>query len=1424
MISHPTPEQLHGYAKGNLEEVELTQISDHLDSCQACQQTLNQLDANSDTLLASLRQDPGNDLYAEDAELLELIQRLENEPPQVFAAVRKSIGEGGQQENELPDLSSRDYEVLRRIQRGGMGDVFLARHVRLGRLVALKLMRPERSEDKESIQRFLREMKAVGGLSHRNIVQAFDAGEIQGQHFLAMELVEGMDLAALQEKKSRIEIADACEIARQAAAGLEHAFSHGMVHRDIKPSNLMLTQTGVVKLLDLGLARLRPEAGALVESTLPTEATSNVDESLVSAPLCNHPNTSLTMEGQIMGTLEYMAPEQCSNTRAVDVRADIYGLGATLYRLLTGRAPCITSRNQNLRDRVATILRHEIPEITTLRSDVPRPLGDIIHRMLAEKPEDRFSTPTEVVLALKPWTRGADLKKLAESISHARNPEGELSNAEPVSSPLLSPAQTRSRPLVQPSWILAPLLALFCIGIGLVGANRFESPSMKASASQVKLQAAGVLAEDDSNAPSTEPAVHQPEQTPPARPSIRAGRDYAAIIAVKDLQLSEGTVPAYTKPERTEYRRDQAFRELRPYAVVEGESNEVYIDHPPMSFASASEFLNCRIAIGLDAPRDCQGILYLPNAKGDMLTPVRFRVDAKQFSADSSNSFLRIKRDYYQRLIDDRLPGSNWFRHQRDLANEELKERPVDEVGIPSPSGQVPSNAESRIDQTMDFISGSNAIGENLNLGDIEQLRPENDTFVLTEKLPGVTLREFNWSGYTLEERALDQLAYFIPEDQHAIFFPSFSSVVEAVDRLRKEGESILWWMEGRAEDSGTQRLYERQLGLPLGLLARKFGTQFVDQIALTGGDLYFRSGTDVAILFAPKDLEALSSLLAAQRALSASEGSGVQRVEGVIEEVSYQGFVDDSRSICNYQATVGEVIVVTNSLNQLRRIIEVHAKRLPRLADLKEYRAMRHRYPQGVENETAFIHVSDPTLRRWASARWRIGTSRRTIETNKLAALNANLIHWRSMGAEPTREELQEADRPLSQEYVVEADGVRHQIYGNAEFLTPIGELDLQQVTQSEAISYERWLRTYQGKWTRFFDPVSIQVRFEGKSFQSDVSVVPLTRNSEYSLLRDLTQGSSLNASHIQATPGSMGHMAFALNGKSRTIQSLLSIALPARGESSLYQAFFPTMVLQFHEDPLWGEMARREEADEYLFDDSFEVPATVQFMIRDSAKTLILLAALRRFTEDVGGDLLRWSTVEHLGKTYTKVEIRDWARRKEAGNYRALLHYGILEDRLVFSFSDRVFKSLIERQVELKESSGEPKELLGESVDFDLSERFFQSVGPLYDRQNELQMRFLAWRNLPILNELKRQFPNQDPVSVYEKYWRRSLLATESGRFRWDAENQTMEDSLLGSPARIRQFDGMNAPWTNLRRLKGGMTFQDDSLRAKVQLYFRQ
>lgn len=279
-------------------------------------------------------------------------------------------------QDRASDLLLDSYVLLERLGEGGMGQVFKARNWKLDRLVALKLIRKERLGNPEIIRRFQREVRASAQLNHPNVVHAYDCGECGDRHFYVMEYIEGIDLAQLVRREGPVPIEQACEYIRQAALGLQHAFERGLVHRDIKPHNLLVARASdgnsVIKILDMGLARL------------------DIGEDSMSSGI-------MTQEGAVIGTLDYIAPEQARDAHLADTRADLYSLGCTLYFLLTGQ-PLFPGGAPTEK-----LLKHQFqppPPIQALRPEVPASLAAVLQRLLAKKPEKRYQTPAETATAL----------------------------------------------------------------------------------------------------------------------------------------------------------------------------------------------------------------------------------------------------------------------------------------------------------------------------------------------------------------------------------------------------------------------------------------------------------------------------------------------------------------------------------------------------------------------------------------------------------------------------------------------------------------------------------------------------------------------------------------------------------------------------------------------------------------------------------------------------------------------------------------------------------------------------------------------------------------------------------------------------------------------------------------------------------------
>ncbi len=437
--AHPHQNQLSDFALGKLESTEVDLVESHLASCATCCETVKQIQADTFVGLVRQAKDDGREPPSSgdspraaapvvagpaeiaDAATVATASRAPRAEPEGAATVAPATMVPGACDQPAELANHGRYRILQLLGAGGMGSVYLAEHRLMQRTVALKVIDSKLVASKQAVERFRREVQAAARLDHPNIVRAFDAEQAGDVHFLVMEYVRGTDLHKLLAERGPLPVAEACEYIRQAAMGLQHAHENGMVHRDIKPQNLMVSRSRepsgtsstatqaekgsageagparlagpTVKILDFGLASLTTEA-ALGDDSASTQQ-STVDSQ----------KSGLTQAGVLMGTPDYMAPEQSRDARTADIRSDIYSLGCTLYCLLSGQVPF---PGGSALDKVIGHCERRPQPIGELRTDVPVAVVRVLDKMLAKSPADRYQTPAELVTALEQLAPAAD--------------------------------------------------------------------------------------------------------------------------------------------------------------------------------------------------------------------------------------------------------------------------------------------------------------------------------------------------------------------------------------------------------------------------------------------------------------------------------------------------------------------------------------------------------------------------------------------------------------------------------------------------------------------------------------------------------------------------------------------------------------------------------------------------------------------------------------------------------------------------------------------------------------------------------------------------------------------------------------------------------------------------------------------------------
>ncbi|MFP6855139.1 MAG: hypothetical protein VB980_05090, partial [Opitutales bacterium] len=825
-------------------------------------------------------------------------------------------------------------------------------------------------------------------------------------------------------------------------------------------------------------------------------------------------------------------------------------------------------------------------------------------------------------------------------------------------------------------------------------------------------------------------------------------------------------------------------------------------------------FVSLRLAIKTKA-LPLTGTLYLPNKEGDGLEPIGFRV--KDGVASNKEAFHKARKAHYEQLLARQIPGAAWFRHQADKATPDAPRRPN-------------RTNQGSLEDTLDLFSGGRALSENMQFDRALRLPKDDNVTVRVDTIEGITIEEFDWKQLLKEQKTiLDPLASSVPHDQHALFFRTFSDMMTVFDEATLRGTPFLRMFETRSESAKSKKKYELQLCLPATELSRLLGPQLIDSVVFTSSDPFLRTGTDLAILYKAKNLQALVAAFALRRAQTATMHPDAKAVSGQVNGISYSGLVSKDRLVCSYSATLGKnVVAVTNSLAQLKKLTIAHSGMKPSLAKLDEYRFFRQRYLHGNAEEKAFLMVSDAALRRWCGPRWRIAASRRTRAAAALSELQARKIAGKPLDAQNFGQ--------LGKVSLVN-DQVHSSIYGNLRFLKPIAELELEKVSQAEKQAYEVFRRRYQSNWSAFFDPIAASIYMDEDKLTGDITILPLIGGSDYNQMKEFTGNTRLAAGSGDPHSESLFHWITAIDMKSRTMQQASGMAAlfaPSLGVNA-FGWVGEWISIYFDDAPYWKKLEaaaeKGEDATEEFIEKNFgRAPVGLSVAVTNPFKMTAFLAALRAWIEQTSPGMTEWSNHKHNGQGYVKIALAGEVREdlEEDGISDLALYYAPSSKLLSLTLDQATLHRTIDRRLKerkRRKDGDKPtrkKEWLGKSVSFEANRQVIAFVDALSRDHITKEFRNRSFANLPILNEWKK-LGQEDALAFHEKNWQVELMCPGGGKYQWNEDFQTYESSFFGHPGNPKNPRVTAFLLKQFQKVAFGLTFEHDGLRAKADLWKR-
>ncbi len=940
---------------------------------------------------------------------------------------------------------------------------------------------------------------------------------------------------------------------------------------------------------------------------------------------------------------------------------------------------------------------------------------------------------------------------------------------------------------------------------------------------------------------------------------VTAGATIAAAEK-EHYSIDVGKLVADFSPERIV--SDDAVRQASFYQkdvaprVVIANGGEAYM----LAAANPNNaYLGYRIIGEKPKGKATQGSVYLlrrdPEHRRDpVLAKFDFEVPDEVAKPAKREDFLRAKGRHFLRLWSEEMAGSAVFRHLAVSCLSEIGE------STDRDSQAWPRRRPEGVDRTIQMMSGGRAVSENLQLDQqLPDTTDDGEALVDLKTIEGITVTEIDWkSRLTDQPTDLDPLARAIPHDQYAVFVSSFPALTELLDRSGDLVRPLTGPLEEQSRTVDVIGFYQRQLGLPLDTVTRQLGKRMISEVAITGSDPYFRTGTDVAVLINSDQPQLLHQAIVALVESQANLQWAVERSQQQIAGRKVIGWENPSRDFSSVVTATDDAVIVTNSWTQVTQILDCLDRNRPCLDELDEYRFFRQRYRRGEGDESALLMISDATIRRWCGPEWRIAASRRTRARARIADVtvkNADaLIHGEVTElrrVDPARDEgpVARGDGPPRRDgrTVARGDGparrdgrtvgkleltpvgVVSSSYGSLRFQTPISELNLTHATKDEVQAYEAWRTRYERRWRNVFDPIACRISLRPNELHADLSVIPLMLGTEYRWWVDLVGEATLAVDAGDRHPDTLASLLFALDvdgAAFRFARAFVGRNQPVDvdplswvdGAIHFYLDTDEAWMKQLSEQSPWERNPEKEASD---------APIGIYVPSRDSLRLAAFMVAVRDMIERFAPNTVTWGTDTYRDMKFVTITPENLTSVGPDTQW----FYVTTPDGLTISPNRGVIERAIDRHLErMAKQSHEPSQS-GEPTDAEQSAAedagrrqaelmvTGKGVRALVDIEPTRVLRRVhraSWSNLPILNYFQDRYPDRDPVEVYRKLFGETIVEPSGGRYEWNAERQTYVSSLHGYHLEPQAGPRVSPEWAAEDRLRATVAFTDGGLRA--------